>query len=113
MESISIKTEQKGRPRKRPDEVYADSKYDMPLVKIYLDKKHVKAQIPSLSKKRRRGRPRGFDKARYNGVRYNVERFFGWLENFKRIAMRYERRAKVFLGLIYVACIMILWRVLK
>ena len=112
MESISIKTEQKGRPRKRPDEVYADSKYDMPLVKIYLDKKHVKAKIPSRSKKRR-GRPRGFDKARYNGVRYNVERFFGWLENFKRITMRYEKRAKVFLSLIYIACIMILWRVLK
>ena len=112
MESISIKTEHKGRPSKRPDEVYADSKYDMPLVKIYLDGKHVKAKTPSRSKKRR-GRPREFDKASYIGVRYKVDRFFGRLENFKRIAMRYERRAKVFLGVIYIACIMILWRILK
>jgi transposase len=42
-----------------------------------------------------------------------VERFFGWLENYRKLAVRYERMAKTFLGLIRLACSMILWRVLK
>jgi transposase len=42
-----------------------------------------------------------------------VERFFGWLENYRKIATRYERRPRMFLALIYLACILILWRVLK
>jgi transposase len=114
MESISIKTGQKGRPRKRPKTVYADTKYGMPLVRFYLYRKHIKSQIPdSPNKKEGSGRPREFDKTRYHGVRYNVERFFGWLENFRKLTVRYERMPKTFLGLIHVACSMILWRVLK
>ncbi len=115
MESISIKTGERGRPRKRPKTVYTDTKYGMPLNRFYLDKKHVGQQIPEspLKKEGGVGRPREFDKPRYHGVRYNVERFFGWLENYRKIAVRYERMAKTFLGLIHMACIMILWRVLK
>ena len=85
----------------------------MPLVRFYPGGQHVKSQIPSMTKKRRVGRPRAFDKRAYNMVRPAVERFFGWIKNFKKLTVRYERRAKVFLGLIQLACIMILWRVLK
>jgi len=114
MESISIKTGEKGRPRKRPKTVYADTKYGMPLVRFYLDKKRVEQQIPeSPLKKKGVGRPREFDKPRYNSIRYNVERFFGWMENFRKLTIRYERMPKTFLGLIHMACSMILWRVLK
>jgi transposase len=115
MESISIETGQKGRPRKRPKAVYADTKYAMPLNRFYLDKKHVRSQIPDppTKTKKRPGRPRKFDRGSYHGVRYNVERFFGWLENYKKIATRYERMPQMFLALIYLACIQILWRVMK
>lgn len=116
MESISIKPEgTQGRPRKRPKTVYADTKYAMPLNRFYLDKKHVRSQIPDLPNKTRKrpGRPRVFDRATYHGIRYNVERFFSWLENFKKIAVRYERIPQMFLALIYIVCILVLWRVLK
>ena len=114
MESVNIKPESsKGRPRKRPKTVYADTKYGTPLVRFYLDGKQIKSQIPSTVKKRRVGRPRDFDKQAYNKVRYSVERSFSWLKNFKKLAVRYERGASVFLGLIQIACVMILWRVLK
>ena len=43
----------------------------------------------------------------------NVERFFGWLESYRKIAVRYERTPKVFLALVRLACILILWRVMK
>jgi Transposase DDE domain len=117
MESISIKQSEGkvGRPRNRPKTVYADTKYAMPLNRFYLDKKHVKSQIPDNPNKtkKRPGRPRELDKATYHGVRYNVERFFAWLENFRKIAVRYERIPEMFLALVYIACILILWRVLK
>jgi len=116
MESISVKPERrKGRPRKRPKTVYADTKYAMPLNRFYLDKKHVRSQIPDSPNKtkKRPGRPREFDKARYHAVRYNVERFFGWLENYRKIVTRYERIPQMFLALILIACILILWRILK
>ncbi|MDG7037327.1 MAG: transposase, partial [Nitrososphaerota archaeon] len=41
------------------------------------------------------------------------ERFFGWMENYRKITIRYERIPNLFLSLIQLACIMILWRVLK
>ncbi len=117
IESISIRQPEgkAGRPRKRPKTVYANTKYSMPLNRFYLNKKHIKSQIPDNPNKtkKRPGRPRKFDKVTYHGIRYNVERFFGWLENFKKITMRYERIPNVFLALIYLVCILILWRVLK
>jgi transposase len=114
VESISIETG-RGRPRKRPRTVYADTKYATPLNRFYLDKKQIRSQIPDPPNKTRKmpGRPRRFDRETYHGVRYNVERFFGWLENYRKIAVRYERIPKMFLALIYLACILILWRVLK
>jgi transposase len=113
MESISIETGH--RPRKRPKAVYADTKYATPLNRIYLDGKHVRSQIPDppAKTKKRPGRLRPFDKETYHGVRYNVERFFGWLENYRKITVRYERTSRVYLALIYLACILILWRVMK
>jgi transposase len=113
MKSISIETGH--RPRKRPKTVYADTKYATPLNRFYLDGKRIRSQIPDPPQKtkKRPGRPRRFHKETYHGVRYNVERFFGWLENYRKIATRYERIPRMFLALIYLACILILWRVLK
>jgi DDE family transposase len=113
MESVSIDTGH--RPRRRPKAVYADTKYATPLNRFYLDKKHIRSQIPDphTKTKKRPGRPRGFDREAYHGVRYNVERFFAWLENYRKITIRYERIPRMFLALIHLACILILWRVLK
>jgi transposase len=113
MRSISIETGH--RPRRRPKTVYADTKYATPLNRFYLDKKHVRSQIPDPPQKtkKRPGRPRVFDEERYYAVRYNVERFFGWLENYRKVAVRYERIPRMFLALIHLACILILWRVMK
>lgn len=113
MESICIR-HGRGRPRKRPKTAYADTKYNMPLNRMYLDRKGIRQQIPESPQKRARpGRPRGFDRPMYHGVRYNVERFFGWMENYRKITIGYERIPNLFLSLIQLACIMILWRVLK
>lgn len=81
--------------------------------RFYLDAKKVSSHIPSRAKKRHQGRPRLFDKASYRRIRPMIERSFGWMKNFRKIIIRYERLATTFLGLIRLASIMILWRVLK
>jgi transposase len=42
--------------------------------------------------------------------RWKVERLFAWLQNFRRIPVRYEYHVENFLGLIQLECIMILLR---
>lgn len=39
--------------------------------------------------------------------RWKVERSIGWLQNFRRVAVRYERHADLFHGFIQAACLMI------
>ena len=42
--------------------------------------------------------------------RWKVERFFAWLHNFRRLTVRWEYHAANFLGLLRLACAMILLR---
>lgn len=46
-------------------------------------------------------------------VRWVVERAFAWLHQFKRLRIRYERRADVHLGLLQLACALICLRRLR
>jgi len=112
IESISIKPEgRKGRPRRRPKVLYADTKYNMPLNTFYLDSKHIKSQMPEVStKKRGCGRPRLFEKTLYNKVRSMIERCYGWMKAFRRIIIRYERLPSTYLGFVQLGCIVILLR---
>ena len=111
MDSISIKRGNRGRPRKRPKTVYADTKYDMPLNRFHLDKKRIRSQIPS--KKKKHGRPRAFDKLAYNRIRSSIERFNGWIKAFRRVIIRYDRLPSVYMGFVHLACIVIYLRILQ
>ena len=42
--------------------------------------------------------------------RWKVERLFAWLQNFRRLIVRYEYHAENFLGFVHLGCIMILLR---
>ena len=42
--------------------------------------------------------------------RWKVERFFAWLHNFRRLVVRYEFHAQNFLGMLQLACAIILLR---
>jgi transposase len=111
MESIRVKApNRRGRPRKRPDRVHADKNYDTFLVRLYLQRRHVHANIPRRSKKRRAGRPTIFDKDALKRIRYTVERFFSWIRSFRGIDVRYDRSAHPFMGFIRLGCILILMR---
>jgi transposase len=42
--------------------------------------------------------------------RWKIERLFAWLYNFRRLVVRYEYHAENYLGLLRLACLMILLR---
>jgi transposase len=113
MESISV-NHGTGRPRRRPKVLYADTKYNTPLNKFYLDDKHAKSQMPDLpGKKKRTGKPRAFYKQAYDHVMSMMERFNGWIKAFRRVATRYDRLPQVYMGFVHLASIMVYFRVLQ
>ena len=65
-----------------------------------------KAVIPS---KKNRKVPREYDKPLYKD-RKKVEWFINLLKQYRRVATRYEKTARNFLGFVHVASIMILLR---
>ena len=40
--------------------------------------------------------------------RFKVERFFSWLEDFRRLVVRWEYHAELYLGVVLLTCIRIL-----
>ena len=97
---------------RKPDELYGDKAYDTFIVRAYLSGRRIKARIPRRSRKRHPGRSASFDEASYKKRRSSVERFFSVLKGgFRRLAIRYERLASTFRGLIQIACFIIHWRV--
>jgi transposase len=62
--------------------------------------------------KRNRKKPRtqdGRSLRRYKR-RWKVERFFAWLQNFRRVATRFDYKAENYLGFVHLGCIVILLR---
>ena len=103
-----------GAPITRPKLVNADAAYDSTDIREYNRKRGIKSNIPvnrRNRKKKKIGRPKKLDKDIYKG-RSAVERFFSWIEAYKKILPRYERLEYSYLGLVTLSSIMMLWRVL-
>ncbi len=84
--------QRRGRPRTRPQEVVADRAYDSQAFRRYLRRRAIKPTIPPVARRRlrpRRGRPiRPGPSYRH---RWKVERCFAWMDNCRRLVVRYER----------------------
>lgn len=85
-----------------------DAAYDSDPLDARLARHHITLIAPN-----RRGRrvpsQDGRAMRRYRR-RWKVERLFAWLQQFRRLVTRYERRAANFLGLVQLGCISILLR---
>jgi transposase len=92
----------------------ADAAYDSNEIRIYNRKRGIKSNIAinkRNKKKQKPGRPKKFDQEVYK-KRSAVERFFSWIEGFRKIFPRYEVLEESYLGLARLSCILIIWRVL-
>ncbi|MFD5875866.1 IS5 family transposase [Streptomyces sp. NPDC060322] len=85
----------RGRPRHRPQRLYADRGYDFDKYRRLLRRRGIAPRIA------RRSAPHGSGLGK---IRWVVERTFAWLHQFKRLRIRYEMRADLHLGLLLLAC---------
>tara|TARA_B100000953_G_C17908090_1_gene386693 strand:- start:12 stop:419 length:408 start_codon:yes stop_codon:yes gene_type:complete len=91
--------------------VYADKGYDAKYIRNYLRCNGISCCIPYKINSRFILQNNSYNN--YNKTRFVVERFFAWLKNgFHRTRIRYERIADNYLGFVYLASIMMYWRVL-
>jgi transposase len=88
------------------DAVIADKAYDSDAVVDAAKRQGAEAVIPS---KKNRKVPRDYDEHLYK-ERKKVEWFINLLKQYRRVATRYEKTARNFLGFVHVASIMILLR---
>ncbi|THF86282.1 IS5 family transposase [Deinococcus sp. KSM4-11] len=90
-----------GRPRKRPYKLHADKGFDFHRCRHAL---YVRGIVPRIAR-------RGVEsRERLGHVRWVVERTLSWLNRFKRLKLRYERRVDAHLALLVLACALVCFR---
>lgn len=88
-----------------PKRLLADKAYDADKLRNWLKTKPIKAIIPSSAARRT---PYPLDRQAYER-RNVIERMFGKLKNWRRIATRYHRYAKNYLAALALVSIVIAW----
>ena len=87
---------------------YADKGYDAKYIRNYLRCYGINSYIPY-----KKNSKLIMSKNNYNKTRFVVERFFAWLKcGFHRTRIRYEKKCDNYLGFVYLASILMYWRVL-
>jgi transposase len=87
-----------GRPRRRPVKLHGDKGYDYPRCRKALRRRGITSRIAR----------RGIESSQRLGRhRYVAERSLAWLVGYRRLQVRYERRADILLGFVYLACALI------
>jgi len=88
-----------------PKRLLADKAYDADKLRNWLKAKRIKAVIPSSAARRT---PYPLDRSAYKR-RNVIERLFGRLKNWRRIATRYDRLATNYLAALALVSIAIAW----
>jgi transposase len=95
---------ERGRPRRRPDHVLGDRAYDAEVIRRGLQARHIVPWLPV------RGRKHGSGLGRFRWV---VERTFAWLNQFRRLRVRYDKRADIHAAFLSLGYMLICWRSLQ
>jgi IS5 family transposase len=103
LDAIPRITQPTGVRRQRPAKLHADKGYDYPRCRQALARRHIKVRIA------RKGRD---SSQRLGRHRWVVARTFAWLNQFRRLAIRYERRADIHLAFLILGCALICFRAL-
>lgn len=98
-----------GRPRTRLERLIADKAYDSRAFRRHLRQRGIASTIPTyirvLERKPRRGGPIRVD-ANYR-ERWKAERCFAWMDNCRRLVVRYDRSVLMYHAFCLVA--FVLW----
>ena len=108
LETVKVKKpHQPGRPRCRPKRLVGDRGYDSNELRDMLDKKGIEPIIPARKNNKVATHQDGRSMRRYKR-RWIVERTNAWIQNYRRLVVRYERLDYIYTGLIHFAFAMII-----
>ena len=93
-----------GRPRQRPERLTADRGYDHDKYRRQLRERGIRPEIA------RRQTEHGSGLGR---ARWVVERTFAWRHHFKRLLVRYDRRAEIHHAFLALGCCLVCFRRLQ
>jgi transposase len=93
-----------------PEKLVGDKAYDSDKLDENLLKKHGVELIAPHRRNRKKSKTQDGRKLRRYKRRWKIERLFAWLQNFRRLVVRYERHADNFLAFLLLACSIILLR---
>jgi transposase len=98
LDAIPPITRPSGQRRKRPDKLHADKAYDIPRCRQALSRRHIRIRIAR----------KGIDSSQRLGRhRWVVERTLAWLNHFRRLRVRDERRADLHQAFLTLGCALI------
>jgi transposase len=93
-----------------PDKLVGDKAYDSDkLDQQLLNERGVEMVAPH-RKGRKKQKTQDGRKLRCYRRRWKVERLFAWLQNFRRLIVRYEYHVENFLAMVHLGCVKILLR---
>jgi IS5 family transposase len=93
-----VRSGKQGRPRRRPAKLHADKGYDHRRCRRECRQRGI---VPRIAR-------RGIESSQRLGRhRWVVERTLAWLARFRRLAIRYERRADIHLAFTTLGCALV------
>ncbi len=104
VDAIPLLQGERGRPRHRPDCVIGDRGYDAQAIRQGL---RIRRITPWLAM---RNTEHGSGLGRWRWV---IERTFAWLNQFRRLRVRYEKRADIHEAFLSLGCALICWHFLR
>ena len=93
--------------QEKPEKLIGDKAYDSDPLDEELAELGIELIAPH-KQIRKKAKTQDGRKLRRYKRRWKVERFFAWLQNFRRVATRFDYKAENYLGFVHLACIQIL-----
>jgi transposase len=109
LETVKVKRSGPGRPRTRPERLIGDKGYDSDPLREQLKEKGIELIAPH-RKNRKKPHTQDGRKLRRYKRRWIVERTIGWIGNFRRLIVRWDRYITSYAGLFHIACALIVLR---
>ncbi len=107
--SLTLNSVKVGLPGKKPERLIADRGYDSNPVRKELSASGIEPIIPARCNNKRATHQDGRCLRRYRR-RWIIERTNAWLQNSRRLVVRYERSDVIYTGLVHLACALIVLR---
>ncbi len=95
--------------KEEPQRLVGDRAYDSDPLDETLKERGIEMIAPHRKNRKKKKTQDGRKLRRYKR-RWKIERLFAWLQNFRRLVVRYEYKDENFLGMAQLGCIIILLR---